>query len=311
MPVTFRFAAAIAVSLVLAAAGAGVAAETAPEAPPAKTDVMDTCGACHEERAETMSLNPHSVLASEDFELPEGVSTSCSACHGDGTAHMEAGGGEGTIFNFMGETPGAISGRCLTCHDEDHPRYALSAHAHQGVTCTGCHGIHSEKPSPPMLQSASATASLVEADRESAICAGCHADVFAQFQFNERHRLQEGILQCTSCHDPHSPQPRARLGGFKHEMCVNCHTDKGGPYVYEHGSVRVEGCTACHEPHGTVNRHQLRHQNVAELCYSCHAEVPTFHIGFGGGPPRFDLTTQCTNCHSAIHGSNIHPFFLN
>jgi hypothetical protein len=47
----------------------------------------------------------------------------------------------------------------------------------------------------------------------------------------------------------------------------------------------------------------LLFQNVAELCFSCHATVPGFHA-------RFTLETQCTNCHSSIHGSNFDPFFL-
>jgi len=97
------------------------------------------------------------------------------------------------------------------------------------------------------------------------------------------------------------------LGGFKDETCIDCHTDKGGPFVFEHGSVQVEGCVACHTPHGSINRHLLTFQSTGELCYSCHATVPGFHVGT---PPRFTFATNCTNCHSSIHGSNLDPFFL-
>jgi DmsE family decaheme c-type cytochrome len=145
-------------------------------------------------------------------------------------------------------------------------------------------------------------------DGVSAACAECHADVAHDFEFNERHRLQEGILTCTSCHDPHGPSDRMRLAAFKQEACIDCHTDKGGPFVYEHGSSRVDGCVACHTPHGSVNRHLLTFQATGELCYSCHAVVPAFHVA--GSPPRFGLDTNCTNCHSSIHGSNLDPFFL-
>jgi predicted CXXCH cytochrome family protein len=94
------------------------------------------------------------------------------------------------------------------------------------------------------------------------------------------------------------------LGGFKHEKCFTCHTDKQGPYVFEHLTSRVEGCTSCHDSaHGSVNRHMLSYQRVADLCNSCHTVVPGFHT-------RFVNTSQCTNCHSQIHGSNLHQAFL-
>ena len=93
------------------------------------------------------------------------------------------------------------------------------------------------------------------------------------------------------------------LGGFKQQQCTSCHTDKEGPFVFEHGSQRVEGCVACHDPHGSPNRHLLTFQSVADLCYSCHGVVPGFHT-------RFIADSQCTNCHSTIHGSNFDPFLL-
>ena len=120
---------------------------------------------------------------------------------------------------------------------------------------------------------------------------------------NERHRILEGMVDCTDCHDQHGKSTRASLGGVKQEKCFQCHTDKEGPFVYEHGSIRVEGCTTCHNPHGNVNRHMLAYQQTADLCFSCHAEVPSFHT-------RFQATTNCTNCHTEIHGSNLSPFFL-
>jgi DmsE family decaheme c-type cytochrome len=145
----------------------------------------------------------------------------------------------------------------------------------------------------------------------SRVCFGCHGEQFAQLEYNEHHRLREGVLECTSCHDPHAPATRQLLGGFKQEQCVGCHTDKGGPFVFEHPASRTEGCTACHSPHGSPNRHLLAQPRVAELCLSCHASVPAFHGGANlAQPPRFGLDTQCTNCHSAIHGSHFDPFFL-
>jgi DmsE family decaheme c-type cytochrome len=135
-------------------------------------------------------------------------------------------------------------------------------------------------------------------------CFSCHEDIFAKFNLNERHRLQEGILGCTSCHNPHEPATKERLGGFKQEACLKCHTDKGGPYLYEHGSSRVEGCTICHDSHGSPNRHMLTYQSIADLCFSCHIATPQWHSRFG------EKTSNCTSCHSTIHGSNLSKIFL-
>ena len=170
------------------------------------------------------------------------------------------------------------------------------------IDCSSCHKPHANARDDRLL------AREVPADRlylgaATESCLGCHQEVRAQMNLNERHRVLEGMVACADCHKQHEPTPRARLGGFTHETCINCHTDKGGPFVFEHQSSRIEGCTACHVPHGSVNRHVLAYQKVADLCFSCHVAVPGFHS-------RFEAQTNCTNCHSQIHGSNLHHAFL-
>lgn len=266
------------------------------------------CAACHEDQVAAFDDNPHALLDAPEwgrFGIEDG---SCVSCHAGAAAHVEAGGGEGNILSFdENSSPVAATEACMTCHGDAHPGFLTSEHALAGVSCSGCHGIHHEASVPPV--SLLKSGPMVAADPseqvgvKSRVCAECHGDVFAQFQFNERHRLQEGILDCTSCHDPHDRATRARLGGFQQETCLECHTDKGGPFVFEHAASRVEGCVACHDPHASPNRHLLKFQRVAELCFSCHAQVPGFHS-------RFNLDTVCTNCHATIHGSNFDPFFL-
>jgi DmsE family decaheme c-type cytochrome len=150
-----------------------------------------------------------------------------------------------------------------------------------------------------------ATNDKLLADNMSMVCTGCHQEKMAAAMLNERHRMLEEMVGCVDCHEQHGHSSRSRLGGFKQEMCYKCHTDKQGPFLYEHLAVRIERCSECHDPHGSVNRHMLLYQNVADLCYSCHVDVPGFHA-----PPRFNNESQCTNCHVAIHGSNLHPAFL-
>jgi DmsE family decaheme c-type cytochrome len=265
----------------------------------------EECAACHEDQVAAFKMTPHSSLDSQGLAHEAGVTGSCAACHGDPTQHFEEGGGVGTIFAFGPDSlPSEVNGTCLTCHGDSHPNFASSSHGRMGVTCVDCHQVHpAEGEAWSALKKGDNFHSSLDADRASDACQDCHGEVFAQFEFNERHRLQEGVLECTTCHDPHEAQTRTMLGGFRQDQCVTCHRDKGGPFVFEHGSVKAEGCVACHTPHGSPNRHLLAFQNVAETCFSCHAVLPSFHS-------RFTLETQCTSCHSAIHGSNFDPFFL-
>lgn len=258
----------------------------------------ESCLACHDGVESALAAGPHGSPAfAERSEL------GCETCHGPGSAHMD------DPEAPYGDSPGygqLSSAACRSCHAGEHSRFPTNAHARAGMSCVDCHSIHGETEWSPLHSDASEPFETARITGSSASCVTCHTDVAGEFEFNERHRLQEGIMSCADCHDPHGPSTRTHLAGFKQESCVECHADKGGPFVFEHGSVRVEGCAACHTPHGSPNRHMLTHERVAELCYSCHVEVPGFHIRGG----RFGLDTQCTNCHATIHGSNFSPVFF-
>lgn len=296
-------------SILTLGAGPTISAEEhGDDAMTAAMEVVQSCADCHDVDTPGYTHNPHLVL-NDDPELASryGVTNSCEGCHGDLQAHIDSGGDVAMIQGFGPDVPAVLETEtCLECHSDAHPRFFASSHAQAGLACTDCHSIHASDSAEnlPMPLEGPLAAELADSvGAAEAVCSECHAGVFAEFEFNERHRLHEGVVGCTDCHNPHEPATRMNLGGFKQQQCVECHADKGGPFVFEHGSSLVEGCTACHSPHGSPNRHQLKFQNVAELCYSCHAAVPGFHT-------RFTAGTQCTSCHSAIHGSNFHEAFL-
>lgn len=245
------------------------------------------CAECHEDVCSDFELVRHAEVATARWtEIAHNVESLCANCHGDPTQHLEEGGGPGTIFAFKetDEAQGKAQ-KCLNCHSGTRARFFASSHGKAAMDCTNCHD--------QLMQSTAVKKSPTK------ICISCHQDTYAQFQLNERHRLQEGILECTTCHDQHAPSATERLGGFKHQLCLSCHTDKGGPFLYEHGASRIEGCSTCHETHGTPNRHMLTHQSTSDLCFSCHTSAISWHS-------RFTSTgTNCTVCHSTIHGSNL------
>lgn len=240
--------------------------------------MMKVCAECHEDMVTAFKGSRHGIIKAD-----------CTDCHGNGAKHIEEGGEAGTILGFRTETAIQKTKQCLTCHNKDAGQYMSGPHARAAMDCTQCHSVHNKS----------------YMSHPSKLCASCHQDVFAEFQLNERHRLYEGILECTSCHDPHGPVIRVRLSGaFKNQTCLKCHTDKSGPFLYEHEASLVEGCTICHETHGSPNRHMLKTQRVGDLCFSCHTAAVSWHARFAVSE------TNCTNCHSAIHGSNLDKLFL-
>jgi len=84
-------------------------------------------------------------------------------------------------------------------------------------------------------------------------------------------------------------------------VCLDCHAEKTGPFVYPHPPQQVNGCINCHVPHGSPNPKLLTRHRVAALCLECHTDVPSFH---DVSRPRYQ---SCQNCHAAVHGSNRDP----
>jgi DmsE family decaheme c-type cytochrome len=208
--------------------------------------------------------------------------------------------------------------QCLRCHATDLGKANVrrSEHTESDVVCTNCHSIHR-----------SPVAKFLLARQQRDLCYGCHGPVRAQFSMPFKHRVNEGFMECTDCHNPHGAYAptwrmatRARLVEQalpNDEPCMRCHTDKRGPFVFEHTAVRIDGCTACHQPHGSINNRLLRRPVVFVLCLECHNGAGNFGRQGDGvnvqtpshnmADPKFQ---NCTLCHVRIHGSNADARFL-
>jgi len=260
----------------------------------------ETCEGCHDEVVAAFRGSVHWNADSEG---------SCENCHGAGSAHADEM-DPSLIRLFVADTAAEQrSEACVNCHgrNAEHADFRRSDHALGSVACNDCHRIH------PATEG-------TEPQKAPDLCYTCHGDIQAQFSLNERHPVRQGGMNCMDCHDVHRATRRARLGGFKQEMCLSCHGDYRGPWVFEHEASTVEGCLSCHTPHGSPNRHLLTYQRAGDLCLQCHAEQPFFHdlteTEPGEPPPntrQFRSTgyNDCTRCHSEIHGSNNDALFLN
>ena len=160
----------------------------------------------------------------------------CEGCHGPGADHVAGGGDKTKIFVFEGKSRQETSARCLSCHGEAHEQshFAESAHSSSDVGCLDCHSPHHAKEKEFLL-----------VQDQPQLCYGCHTSAKADFAKPYHHRVNEGLVQCSDCHNPHGTGTVRQLRSLPSgdAICYKCHVDKQGPFVYEHVPVKTEGCT--------------------------------------------------------------------
>jgi DmsE family decaheme c-type cytochrome len=259
----------------------------------------ETCALCHADIAKKFSSNPHSQLAL----MHGGKGVTCESCHGPGQAHVASGGDPTKILQLSKMSAKQIDTTCLGCHASAHPNFLRSDHGKAGVGCTSCHSVHNSADSP------SAEASLLKADQPK-LCFSCHTDVKPAFSQPFHHKVNEGLMKCTDCHDTHGTfgNNQLRSTADQNMICTKCHTETRGPFVFEHAAVKAEGCVGCHTPHGSQNARLLNVPNINQMCNQCHSPVAagTIH-GMNAGSAEVQ---SCIGCHTMIHGSNINPAFI-
>jgi DmsE family decaheme c-type cytochrome len=320
------------------------AVETAPADPnalsPISTDPnnyigSESCAECHSNQAAQYATTAH-----RKTYVPNAApgKIGCEACHGGGKLHVEyyktaqklvtegkdaeaqalysdeAKSKAARMVALNKVSSAEASAICLKCHEgtqgrsEERFNFRRSEHFRHGVTCIDCHSSHSPKRTEFLLR-----------DDQPNACYKCHQDQKSSFARPFHHKVPEGAIKCSDCHNQHgsfqAKQLRSWAGGDN--SCLKCHSDKAGPFAFEHAAIKVEGCQTCHTPHGSTNAKLLKRSDVRFLCLECHSNTPDLPAeGTGVGPPTpsfHDITqprfSNCTNCHFSIHGSNIDPFF--
>jgi DmsE family decaheme c-type cytochrome len=227
----------------------------------------------------------------------------CEACHGAAADHVANPADTSKLFLFAKASSKTINAQCLSCHASGTQQLHVinSRHSRSDLSCTSCHSAHH-----------SATRQFLLVRTQPELCYGCHQQQKAQFSMPFRHRVNEGLIQCSDCHNPHGTERphQLRTSVTLDQVCYDCHVDKRGPFVYEHEPVRTEGCESCHLPHGSPNVHLLKMSNVNLLCLSCHT---TSFANAPGAPSFHNQAAQyqaCTLCHTQVHGSNISSVFF-
>lgn len=285
----------------------------------------ETCAACHDAEFKSFSDTKHAKLA--DVKGWKDKVQGCESCHGPGKAHVEGEGDIAKIISFKNKNSKQISETCLGCHagKEEHNNFRRGEHWRNNIGCTDCHTAHGADHNPAKVDSITfidnvsrenpnIAKNVMLKSSEPQLCISCHTEVKAQFSKPFRHKVLEGAMKCSDCHNAH--------GGFENKQtklsvgadtgCIKCHSDKQGPFVFEHAPLKTEGCSACHTPHGSANPKMLKRAQVRQLCLECHSsiteqfapDVPSFH---NQSVLRYQ---NCTICHAAIHGSNTSSVFF-
>lgn len=256
----------------------------------------------HDRIREFSKLSVHGEQIKPESGLPL---VNCESCHGPGSLaiakieqNVRTFGEKGNrcdttkLIELNKLPPQAQSLICLKCHSVSSTpsisHWNNSTHALNELSCSSCHRLH-EGPQQK-----------VSHEKMAELCYSCHPGVRAQFSMMSHHPMHERKMDCFDCHDAHGSHRQKMLkGNSTRELCGRCHMDKSGPFIYEHGDV-AEDCVNCHSPHGSVNR-KLLSAAMPFLCIQCHDPG---HPQVLEPAQRSLYANRCTDCHSAIHGSN-------
>ena len=256
----------------------------------------EECGACHKPQRANYEKSLHSKAV--DTRTPAAV-RSCETCHGPGSKHVEDP-EEGRMRNFRTINADEASAVCSTCHaSSEHALWAGSKHEARKVACVTCHSVHASKGPK-----------LIKEESQVNLCANCHRNIVNKLNRFNHMPVREDKMVCSSCHNTHGSAnvKMLRTGTTVDEACTSCHSEKRGPYLWEHAPV-ANSCVTCHDPHGSSNE-RLLVAKLPFLCQRCHVTArhpPTVYNGFtlktSSSANRL-AGRGCVNCHSQIHGSN-------
>jgi len=260
--------------------------------PPAATAGDEACSTCHEDVSRGFRDNIHARGAAYGVS---GAGQACESCHGPGGKHADSQSPQ-DIRSPKRMEPAAVNELCMTCHARN-PAQAFwrgSTHEAEDVACTSCHSMHGGAARTPLLAKAD----------EKEVCLSCHREIRRHLLQRSSHPLREGKMACTSCHSPHGARGEHLIDTVSaNDKCYECHSEKRGPYLWEHSPVR-EDCMSCHTPHGS-NHDKLLASQATRLCQSCHLQG-RHQTAPGAMNDAWIFNRSCLNCHGQIHGSN-HP----
>jgi hypothetical protein len=222
--------------------------------------------------------------------------------------------------------------RCFNCH-ASRARYRVDGRRAEitfggmSIDCEACHGPLAShvRARRAGIADAPENLRLLGQEREAALCGSCHAakeehdfpgELFVETlaaagfrpdatQFSTVYQLaghlmsecyRKGALTCSSCHAPHSQQPRDLAGASadganSDRQCTVCHRDKREPaaaIAHTHHAPSVR-CIDCHMRRTFIRGTPEREQETSDHSISIPRPSETVELG---------LDNACQRCHA-------------
>jgi predicted CXXCH cytochrome family protein len=199
----------------------------------------ETCGECHEAESKKFMATAHARIQLAGSE--EVGESGCEACHGPGSAHVDAGGGKGTIYN-----PGKSPDACYKCHTEQKAQFSLPYHhpVNEGkMTCADCHDPHGADAKKSSKIAMSRVETRIHAFKHEALSEGCAACHDVHGSVNKKMLTETTFALCLKCHaEVQADDGDIQIGSRSHSSYVTrgkcwnagCHTAVHGSNVDVH-----------------------------------------------------------------------------
>ena len=240
--------------------------------------IESSCLFCHSNQAAPVPMTVNR------YEEPifRGLAIGCERCHGPGELHVRGqevvDGKDLTIVNPRHLEPALRDAVCEQCHLVGDHRVAKLGREpfdfRQGLPTTDFFAVfaRTSKLQPKAVRQ-------VE-----------------QMKLSRCYRESQGLLGCTSCHDPHqAPTTQERVAYFRHR-CLECHEQRGCSLPISARQTRnQDDCIACHMPskgstipHVAATDHRVLktpESQSAEESGSAQSDLPLRQLNPGDSGP--------------------------
>jgi predicted CXXCH cytochrome family protein len=210
-----------------------------------------------------------------------------------------------------------FSFNCGTCHttgysnrgNQDNLPGIVGTWTQPGVRCESCHG-------PGSLHTNNPTGIRMLIERDSALCKSCHQNVstaelevtngFIQHgdQYGDLTQSKHQILDCVTCHDPHTGVVQLDIAGQPSTkvVCQDCHWQEAKfQKNLAHVAINI-GCTDCHMPNliqvASANAKGFTGDLPTHVVAIDPRQISQFNTDGSLATGQISLDYACRHCHS-------------